>query len=186
METQTKEDVQGMMATLLETAKKERESHGYSGDEKMLPMAFIFGESITMMMLDWKDHKTKYQMAMMANFQARKAHAKSLSFVTDSRWVKSEVFCEYFKLPLPTKDKMDDFISLYHRMLAEHGGSIKDFPRAVWEEAITVFTNGPGIPITIQMAPYKEGPNDTIEWLDLDDKYKGKPGKSDLLTNWWA
>ena len=183
METQTQEAVKSMMAMLLETAKKTRESFRYSGDEKMVPVAFIYGEGITMMMMMWKDNKEKHQMAALANLEARKAHAKSLSFVTDSRWVKSDRFCEYFKFDPPTKGTMDAFRRDYHRILAAHGGAVKNFPREVWEEAVVVFTNGPGIPTTIQMAPYKEGPNDTIEWLTPIPEHKGK---SDMLTDWWS
>ena len=53
--------------------------------------------------------------------------------------------------------------------------------------AVVVFTNGPGIPITIQMAPYREGPNDSIEWLPREPcSEKDSRGKSDLLTDWWS
>jgi len=121
MENLTQEDVTGMMAVLLETAKKTRESFKYSGDEKMTPMALIFAEQITMMMMTWKNNREKYVMAGAANAAARKAHAKSLSFVTDTRWVQSDKFCEYFKLPLPKKEGMDAFVDLYHRKLAEQG-----------------------------------------------------------------
>jgi len=183
---QTQEDVTAMIATLLETAKKTRESFMYSGDEKMIPMALIYGEGVTMMMMDWKDNKSKYQMAAMANLEARKTHAKSLSFVTDSRWVQSAKFCEYFKIDPPQPNGIEAFQRDYHRILAGHGGEIKNFPREIWEEAVVVFTNGPGIPITIQIAPYKEGPNDTIEWLPRNPQGPDTRGKSDLLTDWWA
>jgi len=186
---QTKEEVASMMEMLLDLAKQDRESHKYSEDEKVIPKAFIYGDDeVTIMLMDWKDTKTKYEMAMFANLQARLTKAKSLSFATDTRWVKSDVFCDYFKLPRPNKNNMDAFRAIYHNKLAEYGGQVKNFPREIWAEAVTVFTNGPGIPVTIQMAPYKEGPNDTIEWLPREGQHNTEKnyGKSDLLTDWWA
>jgi len=187
---QSSEDVKGMMAMLLERAKEMRESFGYSGDEKMMPSAFIFGDSITIMMLCWRNNREKYLMAAGANLAARKQKAKSLSFVTDSRWVSSEDFAKHFHLPDPQVSKdVEGFVDTYHRILKEHGGEIKNLPREVWQEAVVVFTNGPGIPLTIQMAPYVEGENDTIKWLeDSPSKPKNNDehrSKSDLLTDWW-
>jgi len=187
METMTGEDVKAMMADLLETAKQNREAYKYSEDEKMVPCAMIYGsEGIAMIALLWRDNKEKYLMAAGVNAKAREMNAKSLSFVTDSRWVKSDDFAKYFKMEPPIPETMEDFVREYHRILRQHGGEIKNLPRAVWQEAVVVFTNGPGIPTQIQMAPYKEGPNDTIEWLPRDREMEAKSGRSDMLTDWWA
>lgn len=185
IETMNKEEVESMMAMLLKQAKEIRESHGYSGDEKMVPAAFIFGEETTIMMLGWKNNKEKYLMAAAANARARETKARSLSFVTDARWVNLATFCEYFRLDAPNGKNVDRLTSDYHRILQAHGGEMKNLPREVWEETIAVFTNGPGIPTTLQIAPYKEGPNDTIEWLPRP-KEPGERGKSDMLTDWWS
>jgi hypothetical protein len=182
----TKDEVHDMMMMLLESAKKIREGYKYSGDEQMLPTAFIFGNEITIMPLSWKDDKEKYQMAAAANAMARQMKAKSLSFATDSRWVNSDVFAEYYKLPKPTRDTLETFQREYSRILHEHGGQVKNLPRQLWQEAVVVFTNGPGIPITIQMAPYEEGDYDTIRWLPRDEEYRDASGKSDMLTDWWS
>jgi hypothetical protein len=182
----SREDVQHMMTLLLETAKKTREEYKYSGDEKMMPTAFIYGDGITVMMLAWKDEKEKYQMAAAANAMARARKAKSLSFVTDARWVDGKKFSEYYKLPPPAPNTIDTFQSTYHRILREHGGQVKNLPRQLWQEAVIVFTNGPGIPITIQMAPYEEGDYDTIRWLPLEPEHKPTGSKSDMLTDWWS
>ena len=182
----TKEDVESMMAMLLKQAMEIRESHGYSGDEKMVPVAFILGgETNSIMMLGWKNNKEKYQMAAAANARARETKARSLSFATDARWVNLATFCEYFRLDAPNGKNTERLTADYHRILQAHGGEMKNLPREVWEEAIVVFTNGPGIPITLQMAPYKEGPNDTIEWLPRT-KEPGERNRSDLLTDWWS
>ena len=181
------EDQRSMMQVLLDAAKKTRESHRYSGDEKMLPMAIIYKPdgAMTMMMLTWANDKEKYQMARMANFTARKEKAASLSFVTDTRWVEGEKFAEHFKIANVKTMGIDAFQKVYHRILNEHGGEIKNFPREIWNEAVTVFSNGPQFPLTVQMAPYVEGPHDTIKWLEAEmPKHDGY--KSDLLTDWWA
>jgi hypothetical protein len=181
-EPQGTEDVQGLMETLLERAKELRESFGYSGDEKMLPMAFIYGDEITIMALSWKDKDEKYLMAKLANCEARKRNAKSLSFVTDSRWVKGKDFADYYGLDM---GDLDQFQRDYHRILDAHEGQVKNLPRQLWNEAVVVFTNGPGIPLSIQMAPYIEGENDTIQWLPRKPDGENSIGKSDLLTDWW-
>jgi len=186
MPTTNKEDVQSMMKMLLNSAKEIRESFGYSGDEKMVPTAFIVSdEGVVILALTWKDNKEKYQMAAAVNAQARRLKATSLSFATDARWVKLEVFCRYYKLDKPTGQNIERLKKDYHRILNAHEGEVKNLPREVWEEAIVVFTNGPGIPTTLQMAPYKEGPNDTIEWIPREE-HPGERGESDMLTDWWS
>jgi hypothetical protein len=161
METQSREDVKSMMETLVNHAKSIREGYKYSGDEKMMPMAFIYGEKITIMILGWTNEKEKYQMAAAANLEARKAHAKSLSFVSDVRWVKSETFCEYFKFDKALVKNFDAYRREYQRILAAHEGQVK------------------------KMAPYREGPNDTIEWLPVPYEEYNSRAKSDMLTDWW-
>jgi hypothetical protein len=188
MKTTTNQDTKEMMTTLLDLAKHQRESFKYSGDEQMLPMAFIYGDEITIMMLGWKDNKEKYQMAASANMMARTRKAQSLSFVTDSRWINSDAYGKYYNLPAPKEMGVEKFMAHYKRTLAAHGGEMKNLPREIWDEAVVVFTNGPGIPITIQMAPYKEGPNDTIEWMPTHPEWDGpdNKSKSDMLTDWWS
>lgn len=180
------EETKSIMEMLLKRAKDTRAKFKYSEDEKMMPMAIINGDEVTIMGLAWKDEDEKYAMAAAANARARATHATSLSFVTDARWVKAATFCEYFRLDPPDKTNVDMFSRHYHRILAAHGGQVKNLPRQVWEEAVVVFTNGPGIPLTIQMAPYREGPNDTIEWLPSDEPRHGETGRSDMLTDWWS
>ena len=182
----TKEDVERLIAMLLKTAKEIREGHGYSGDEKMVPTAFITRETgVVIIVLGWKDNKEKYQMAAVANAKARELKATSLSFATDARWVNLEVFCRYYRLDKPTSRNTDRLERDYYRILQAHGGEVKNLPREVWEEAVVVFTNGPGIPVTLQMAPYREGPNDTIEWIPRENDEHTR-GRSDLLTDWWS
>jgi hypothetical protein len=178
-------DIEAMMTTLLERAKETRASFKYSEDEKMIPMAFVFtDEAVEIIAMQWRNTREKCQMATMANQEARKRKAKSLSFVTDSRWVKSNVFCEYYGLPHPRAEDMDQFQKTYYRILREHGGEIKNLPRPIWEEAVIVFTNGPGIPLQVKMLPYREGENDTIEWMP--QPLKGYDGfRCDMLTDWW-
>lgn len=179
------EEQQAMMQMLLDNAKKIREGYKYSEDEKMLPFAFIFADGLTMMALHWKDNKEKYRMAAAANALARQKHATSLSFVTDSRWVEGKNFSEYFRLDPPEKMGTEKFQREYHRILAAYGGEVKNFPREIWSEAVVVFTNGPDFPLTVQMAAYVEGPNDTIQWVDKPIP-RGDSFKSDLLTDWWS
>ena len=180
------EYVKPMMQMLLDRAKEIRAGYKYSEDEKMMPCAFIFGDEITIMMMCWKDEREKYQMAAAANAMARTRKAKALSFVTDSRWVRSDRFALYYDLPI--RQDYEKFRREYHRILKEHGGQMKNLPRQLWEEAVVVFTNGPGIPTVVQMAPYEEGPGDTIRWLPMDTEFQGKDAhyKSDMLTDWWS
>ena len=122
---QTKEDTKEMMAMLLNLAKQTRERYKYSGDEEMMPMAYIFGEAVTIMMMTWKDNKEKYLMAAAANMKAREQKARSLSFVTDARWVNSDSYVKYYKLPEPKEMGVEKFTAHYHRTLAAHGGELK-------------------------------------------------------------
>ena len=186
MQTMNKEDVESLMAMLLDRAKEIREGYGYSGDEEMTPTAFIVSEEgIGIYALTWKNNKEKYRMAQIVNAMARELKARSLSFASDARWVKLEVFCDYYRLDKPNGQNVERLTSDYYRILAAHGGELKKLPREVWEEAVVVFTNGPGIPTTLKMAPYREGPNDTIEWLPRET-HPDERGKSDMLTDWWS
>jgi hypothetical protein len=125
-------------------------------------------------------------MAALANLEARRRNAISLSFINDSRWVNGEVLAKHYGLELNAKDpkNFEKFHREYHRILAEHGGEVKNLPRQLWNEAIVVFTNGPDFPLTVKMAPYIEGENDTVQWTD-DKVHRGDQFKSDLLTDWW-
>ena len=176
------EEQESMMSMLLDHAKKIREGYGYSGDEKMVPMAFIYGdEGNQIVAMGWKNDREKYLQAVNMNMMARKAKAKTLSLVTDTRWVNGETFAHYFNLG-DIKD-FEKFHANYHRILNEHGGEIKNLPRVLWKEAVIVVTNGPNLPLNVKMATYEEGEIDTIRWLPEEIPADGF--KSDLLKDWW-
>jgi hypothetical protein len=181
------EEQNEIIRILLKGARQARESYKYSEDEKMMPMACIYKPlGLTMMALCWKDHKEKYQMAAAANALARREKAICLGFATDSRWVNGAKFAEYYRFDPISKMGADKFQREYHRILAAHGGEVKNLPRELWQEAVAVFANGPDFPLTVVMAHYIEGPNDTVQWIEMPDEMPHDGYKSDLLTDWWS
>jgi hypothetical protein len=175
-------DTKALMDMLMNQAKEIRSGYKFSEDEKMMPIAFINADELTIIAMHWKDDKEKYKMAATMRVMARMRKAKSLSFVTDSRMLKPQEFQEHFKIPADTPYLL--FRKMYQQILKEHGGSLGHLPRHVWIDCLMVFTNGPEIPLTLQRQAYIEGENDTVKFIDLPTP-KQQLYKSDMLTDWW-
>jgi hypothetical protein len=176
------EDTKALMTRMMDQAKEIRSSYKFSEDEKMMPMAFINADDLTLVAMSWNDNKEKYQMAAAIKTMARMQNATSLTFVTDGRAVKRKEFYKHFNIPADID--YPNYHALYHKILREHGGEVKNLPRYLWHDILMVMTNGPEIPLTVQIQSYIEGENDTVKYTETDlihDRYK-----SDLLTDWWV
>jgi hypothetical protein len=177
----TTEDAKALTQRMMDQAKDIRSSYKFSEDEKMIPVALINADELTIVAMNWNNDKEKYQMAAAIKTMARMQNATSLTFVTDGRTVKNPDFMHYFGIPKDTPYAA--YVSIYHQILRDHGGSVKDLPRQLWHDILMVMTNGPEIPLTVQVQNYIEGENDTVKYVDRlrnPDRFK-----SDLLTDWW-
>jgi hypothetical protein len=194
MDKVDKVDAMALVHGMMETAKGNRASYKYSEDEKMMPVAIIVGEKETMVVgIRWKDDREKWAMMKTISEIARARSARVVGFASDTRWVKSDVLCRYYKRPLPNLTRAVDlaeFKKWYFALLASVGGGIKKLPREVWSEAVLVAAKGPEIGTITRLASYIEGPNDTVLF---------QPGAADemassfeyihslkLLPDWWT
>ena len=176
------EDIKALMEMLINQAKEIRSSYKFSEDEKMIPMAFINADELTIVAMSWKDDEEKYQMAAAIKAMARMKNATSLTFVNDGRTVKQKEFSDHFKIPADID--YPTYHALYHKILRDHGGSLANLPRHLWHDILIVMTNGPEIPLVCQFQSYIEGDNDTVKYID--NWLKPDAFKSDLLTDWWS
>jgi hypothetical protein len=176
------EDAKALTQRMMDQAKEIRSSYKFSEDEKMIPVALINADELTIVAMNWNNDKEKYQLARAIGRMARMQNAKSLSFVTDGRTVKNPDFMHYFGIPKDTPYAA--YVSIYHQILRDHGGSVKDLPRQLWHDILMVMTNGPEIPLTVQVQNYIEGENDTVRYVETDRTPTRH--KSDLLTDWWV
>jgi len=168
------------MEVLMDRAKDIRAEYKFSEDEKMMPMALINADEMTIVAMQWKDNAEKYKMARAIGNMAKMQNAKSLSFVTDGRAAKRKPFAEYFKIP--DDISFESYHALYNQILRDHGGELKCLPRDLWTDILIVMTNGPTVPLIVQTQAYVEGENDTVKFTEMTT---ARHMKSDLLTDWW-
>jgi hypothetical protein len=190
-ENADKLDARVLVHEMMETAKDNRASYKYSEDEKMMPVAIIVGEKETMVVgLKWKDNREKWAMMKTIGETARARNARVVGLASDTRWVKSDVLCRYYKRPLPDVADLAEFKKWYFALLASVGGELKNLPREVWSEAVMVAAKGPEIGTITQLATYIEGPNDTVLFQpsSADDISASANYTQDLqlLPDWWT
>jgi hypothetical protein len=183
-------DTRLLMQTLLDRARSIRAQYKYSEDEKMMPCALILrpdGDSVVIP-LPFRDSDEKRQMMRVIAEGARKLQAVAVAVVSDTRWVKSEDFCRYFKIDPPTRETISQFKTAYHATLRRYGGHVKNLPREVWHEAVCVMVKGPEIPTDNIMETYIEGPNDTVRFIPtpLKDRSEDWRAEADLIPDWWT
>jgi hypothetical protein len=175
-----------LIAGLLTKAKEVRSAFKYSEDERMAPCVIIAAKGgISFVTMQWRNNAEKYSAMLRVSEVAKELDAEAVALISDTRWVKSEDFCRYFNVPLPTKDGMEKFVAEYQRILREHGGEIKKLPRAVWSEAVCVLVKGPGVGPYSIMADYVEGPGDTVQYLP-DDHESTEIVEAEIIPAWWS
>jgi hypothetical protein len=178
-------DVKELLNTWLLIAKDDRARHKYSEDESFVPKVAIIGpnDEIFVAGAAWRNEQQKYAMMEAIADTARKLVAQAVVFVSDARWLLSAQFCDHFKIEQP--GNVEAYKQQYLAILREHGGQMKNLPRHLWREAVTVGIKGPRCGSHVLMAPYDQGPNDTVHYLPAEMP-KGEPRyEMNLIPEWW-
>lgn len=181
-------DAAALLHGMMETAKGCRAMYKYSEDEKMMPVCIIVGQAETMVVgTKWRNEEEKWAMMKIISNTAREHKARIVGFATDTRWVKSDKLCAYYNHPLPELENIEGFKKWYMELLRSVGGSVKNFPRELWDEAVMVAAKGPEIGTIVKMETYIEGPNDTVVFSGTsDDPSQNYRHDLKLLPDWWT
>ena len=176
---------------LLKQAKMVRASYKYSEDEKMAQVAGVItpNGNVSMLSLLWRDNEEKRQKMRALCLTAKSVDALAVALITDSRWCDGVKFAEYFKIEPPTAatgEKFEEYQRNYLKILNRYGGSIKNLPRQLWNEAVIIALKGPGIKPRMFMASYVEGRRDTVEWLPPKPPSESYEVMINLLPDWWT
>jgi hypothetical protein len=179
-----------MMGDLIEVAKEKRAEDGYKkGDERFVPVALLFVPDLdpAVIPLTWDTNDQKRNLMRALSLTARQVGAEAIALITDTRWTNSERISEYYNLPTVAQVGIEEFGRLYNKLRNErYDGEIKNMPREVWEEAVTVMMKGPGLTPQVRMAHYKEAANDGIEWLEEKTTNADNRAEFMLLPDWWT
>jgi hypothetical protein len=172
---------------MLLIAKDDRARHKYSAEEAFIPKVMLIGpeDEVFAIPAGWRDEQEKYAMMRAAAEAARKLFAQAIMLASDTRWVLSDVFCEHFKIEPPngTEAGFKAYQQRYLAILREYDGQMKNLPRQLWQEAVMVAIKGPRCGTHTRMAPYDQGPGDTVHYLPLE-KHDSR-SQMNLIPEWW-
>ncbi len=188
MKTPFEKVIDDLMEALLQKAKQRRESYGYSGDEKFVQVAVLIKPDLepVAMPVPFTNESEKRRSMWALAATARITRAPAVLLITDARWAQSDKLIPALGLPvIDGQESLDKFQEEYHRILKEkYDGQIKNLPRECWSEAVLVVAKGPDLKPIARLAPYEEGPGDSIRWLpeDLPEGIQEWP----MLEDWWV
>lgn len=172
---------------LLEVAKMRRASIPYSQNEGMENKIVFVGPhgEVESASIVWNDDREKHIKMRAVSKVAQEMLCSAVVMISDTRWTDSTKFGEYFHLPPIKEIGPEKWQKEYLTILGGvYGGSIKNLPREVWMEAILVVIKGPRLPIQSRMAPYIEGPNDSIQFVERAELNHDLTHWN-LLPDWW-
>jgi hypothetical protein len=183
-------DVKELLNGWVLIAREDRARHGYSAEEAFVPKFAIIGpnDEVSMGVALWRNEQEKYAMMSAVAETARKAFAQAIVLVSDTRWVMSDVFCKHFKIEPPaslTPENLKAYQKQYLAILREHDGQMKNLPRHLWREAVMVAIKGPRCGTHTLMAPYDQGPNDSVHYLPVEMPQGDRRQQMNLIPEWW-
>lgn len=176
-----------LMDKFLETGKKTRERHRYSGDEKFAQVVVLLGPDLTpnvVPLVFTNEREKRIRMLAMAA-AARHLRCPAVLMIMDCRWVNSDDFAKAMGLPPLKEMGVEKFRDEYHRIMgAMFDGQIKNLPRDCWHEMVAVIAKGPKLKdVMFRCAPYEKGEFDTIKWLPPHPEYTRQEWP--MLPDWW-
>jgi hypothetical protein len=183
-------EVNELLNTWLLIAKEDRARYSYSAEEAFVPKVAIIGpnDESFVAIAGWRDEQQKYAMMRAAAEMARQLFAQAIVLASDVRWVRSDAFSEHFKIEPPTsltRENVETYQKKYLAILREHGGQVKHLPRQLWKEAVMIAIKGPRCGTHALMAPYDQGPNDTVHFLPCEKNPEDHRYQMNLIPEWW-
>jgi hypothetical protein len=181
-----------LLRSLLEKAKTNRQKLGYRDAHKFAQCAIVIGPrgEQAVLPVQWKSNREKHIVMEALSIAARKEGAAAIVLISDARWTMSDKFSAYFHLPDPKEIGLDAWQKEYLSILKGiYGGEMEQLPRELWDEAVIVGGKGPLVGEHMQMARYREGRNDSVEWIN-EPFIKGSESESyqvqfNMLPDWW-
>lgn len=185
----TTEYIDELMAHATKIGKRERGKIGYKDDHRFTPVAIVVGPGGEQAVFPF-EHKSPRHKQIMATALAQAARSEgalAIVLVSDTRWANSEKFSAYFHLPDPKTMGLEAWTKEYSSIVnGIYGGSLGNCPREVWEEALVIAVKGPLITPRMMMLKYREGKNDTVEWLQEESVGDMKfQIQFSVIPDWW-
>jgi hypothetical protein len=175
------EYVDKLLTHAMDTAKKNREKEGFSGD--FTPVAIAVGPhgEHGLTALPYQTATEKAVMLAAITVAARDLHALAVVLVRDTREVDLDKFDRYHGLPEePDFEKRRD---RYAEIRASrYGGFMGEIPHELFTDAILVSVKGPMVEPEARFQYYKEGVGNSIIWGEqrIDPRVKVLD-----LQDWW-
>jgi hypothetical protein len=188
----TQEMYDEMVEKLLQKAKLTRAKYRYSEDKMAQCAGVVLPSGLPAMIpLNWKTEREKDNMFRALSMTAQQMEAMAIYLIGDTRWCESGPFCKHFKIPDPAKGEceIEEYKRGYLAVMKRYDYQIKNLPRALWTEAVSVSLKGPGITPRLRIASYVEGRRDTVEWIP--SPFGDKPNQDlqaqiNVLPDWWT
>lgn len=174
---------------LLVVAKAQRASIPYSKDEGMPLTLVVIGPTgeVETVPITWRSEREKYAKMKAVSETAKETFCSAVVMISDAQWTNSQEFSAYFHLPPISEIGLEGYKKEYTTIVnGIYGGLIKNLPRELWTEAVVLAIKGPRIPCTLRMAPYIEGPHDSIQFVETKDKLSMDTVAFNLLPDWWV
>jgi hypothetical protein len=182
----SEERISGILKETLEVAKMFKEQRGYRKDFQNIVLAFSPELEVATVPVSWRNNVEKRVLMQALAKTARDTKAVAIAMVTDARWLRTEDFAEYFHLPKPGAIPNEEWLDKYHEILnGMYGGSFEYLPKEVVNESLLVAIKGPAIQPRTLSAPYTEGPNDTIKWVEGELHHEDATAKIGIIPDWW-
>ena len=176
-----------MLDKTLQLAKQNREKIHYSNVDGFPQAILILGPALEVASLParWRNEREKYQFMRVVREAAKRSLATAVILVSDTRWLEEETICEKFGIPPTHEIGLERFRELYQRAVTERfKGYVGNMPSDWYTEAIMTIAKGPTIPVMTRSAHYKQGPRDSIQWIE--PKYTHTKEIFNLLPDWWC
>jgi hypothetical protein len=179
-----------LLRLTLEKAKTNRAKFGYSGADRFAQCALVIGpnlESATLP-IQWGSNREKRALMTAISLAAKDANASAVLLINDTRWCESEKFTDYFHIAPISEIGLEAWQEEYGEIIRGiYGGSMGNLPRELWNEALIVSGKGPLVGEKSVIAFYREGRNDSVEWIENPMKTSGGDiqTKMYMLDDWW-
>jgi hypothetical protein len=173
--------VDELLTHAMDTAKKNREKYGFSG--QFLPVAIAVGPQgeQAISATPYRDLQMKALMMKALAKAAREMNAVAVVLVSDTREVDLPRFEAYHNQPdEPDWDKRRQ--RYIETLQSNYGGSMGDIPRELFCDALLVCIKGPLVQTEVRFHYYKEGVGDSIIWGVQRTDYRTEIL---MLDDWW-
>lgn len=187
----TQQQADELLKHAMKTAKENKDRKGYSGYFTQVAICVGPNRESSVLALEWKNNREKAAVMHALAKTAKEFKTQAIVIVNDVRWLKSDSFSAYFKLPKPGEISLEEWQQKYLEILnTRYHGTVANMPPELWSEALVVAIKGPYIKQRSLIEGYREGVGDSIMWdgHPLEEEFEAKGEVTtiiNVLPEWW-